>query len=74
MRYVGMEVDKARVDIARMSLADLIGAAFQMKPYQITGPDWMANQRFDILAKLPDGAATTDAPQMLQNLLAERYG
>jgi uncharacterized protein (TIGR03435 family) len=73
VRYVGMEVDKARVDIARMSLADLIGAAYQVKPYQISGPDWMGNQRFDILAKLPDGAATSDVPQMLQNLLAERF-
>jgi len=44
-----------------------------VKPFQITGPDWLATTRFDIVAKLPDGASKDDAPKMLQALLEERF-
>jgi uncharacterized protein (TIGR03435 family) len=71
--HVGMSVDGARVDIGFMSLADLIPLAFNLKPYQISGPDWMNQQRFDILAKLPEGATKEQVPEMLQALLAERF-
>jgi len=33
----------------------------------------MASQRFDIFAKLPDGASKDDVPQMLQALLEDRF-
>jgi uncharacterized protein (TIGR03435 family) len=68
-----MTIDAARVDIGFMSLADLIRAAYRVKPYQISGPDWMREQRFDIVAKLPDGASPDQVPEMLQALLAERF-
>jgi len=71
--HVGMKVDKARVDIGLMSLADLIRTAYKVKPYQLSGPDWMNSQRFDVLAKMPDGAAEDQVPEMLQTLLAERF-
>src|SRR5260370_21005376 len=54
--HIGMKIDKARVDIGNMSLADLIRTAYRLKPYQVSGPDWMGAQRFDVLATLPDGA------------------
>src|ERR1035441_5524115 len=50
--HVGMRTDGARVDIGFLSLADLIRIAYRVKPYQISGPDWMASQRFDIQAKI----------------------
>jgi uncharacterized protein (TIGR03435 family) len=71
--HVGMTIDAARVDIGFMSLADLIRVAYRVKPYQISGPDWMREERFDIVAKLPDGASTDQVPEMLQALLAERF-
>lgn len=72
--HVGMSVDGARVDIGYLSLADLIPIAFKMKPHQISGPDWMkGGQRFDILAKLPEGSNKDQVPEMLQSLLAERF-
>src|SRR5215472_3552550 len=43
--HIGMKVDGARVDIGYMSLTDIIGNAYKVKKYQITGPDWMAAQR-----------------------------
>lgn len=69
---VGMHVDRARVEFIYVDLKSLICVAYKLKPYQITGPDWMASQRYDIIAKFPAGATRDDIPQMLQALLKER--
>jgi len=72
--HVGMAVDGARVDIGYVSLADLITLAFKLKSHQIDGPDWLkGGQRFNILAKLPEGSNKDQVPEMLQSLLAERF-
>jgi uncharacterized protein (TIGR03435 family) len=72
--HIGMKIDQARVDIGYVSLADLIPIAFKLKPYQVSGPDWLkGSQRFDILAKLPEGSNKDQVPEMLQSLLAERF-
>jgi uncharacterized protein (TIGR03435 family) len=63
----------SRVDIRFMSLYQLIVTAYRIKPYQLTGPDWMRSQRFDIAAKIPDGVFKDRVPEMLQALLAERF-
>jgi uncharacterized protein (TIGR03435 family) len=36
-------------------------------------PDWVANERFDINAKMPDGAPQEQMPLMLQSLLEDRF-
>jgi uncharacterized protein (TIGR03435 family) len=61
------------VDIGNLSLADFIRIAYKIKPYQLTGPDWMTAQRFDIQAKLPEGATKDQLPEMMQSLLADRF-
>jgi uncharacterized protein (TIGR03435 family) len=71
--HVGMTIDAARVDIGFWSLSDLIRTAYRVKPHQVTGPDWMPTQRFDIVAKIPEGASKEQVPEMLQALLAERF-
>ena len=73
MPRFGPHVDNSQADYTYMSLKDLIANAYDVKPYQITGPDWMATARFDIVAKLPEGASKDDAPRMLQSLLKERF-
>ena len=73
MPKIGPHVDRSRAEYTFMSLKDLISLAYQVKPYQITGPDWIASQRFDIVAKMPAGASKDDAPKMLQALLEERF-
>jgi uncharacterized protein (TIGR03435 family) len=70
---VGMTVDGSRVDIGFVSLADLAGMAYDVKPYQMQGPDWMSQQRFVIQAKIPDGISKDKVPDMLQALLADRF-
>jgi uncharacterized protein (TIGR03435 family) len=70
----GVSIDKARVDMGFVTLTDLIVEAWRVKPHQISGPDWLSMERFDIQAKLPDGAAEDQVPQMLQTMLADRFG
>jgi uncharacterized protein (TIGR03435 family) len=70
---VGMHVDASRASFGFLSIADLIPIAFKVKPYQVSGPDWMRSQRFDIVGKLPDGSTKEQVPEMLQVLLAERF-
>ena len=53
--------------------SDLILITYRIKPYQLSGPDWMNSQRFDILAKMPEGVSKDKIPEMLQALLAERF-
>lgn len=55
------------------SLKALIMRAYEMKSYQIDGPAWMASQRCEIVAKVPDGAGKAQVSLMLQSLLAERF-
>jgi uncharacterized protein (TIGR03435 family) len=73
MPKIGPHVDAARAEYTYMALKDLIVLAYKVKPYQITGPDWISTERFDIVAKMPDGSSKTDAPKMLQALLEERF-
>jgi uncharacterized protein (TIGR03435 family) len=52
---------------------NLLATAFAVKEHQISGPDWLRNERFDVTAKLPEGATKDQVPAMLQTLLAERF-
>jgi uncharacterized protein (TIGR03435 family) len=73
MPRFGAHVDAARAEYIFMSLKDLIAAAYKVKLYQITGPAWLPTERFDIEAKMPEGASKDDAPGMLVSLLEERF-
>ncbi len=68
-----LNVVGSRVDIRFMSLYNLVVTAYRIKPHQLSGPDWMRSQRFDIAAKIPDGVSKDQVPEMLQALLAERF-
>ncbi|MGC9997434.1 MAG: TIGR03435 family protein [Terriglobia bacterium] len=73
MPRFGPHVNASQADYIYMSLKELIATAYTVKQYQISGPAWLATDRFDIVAKLPDGTSKDDAPKMLQALLAERF-
>lgn len=70
---IGPHVEGSRAEYTYMALRDLIAFAYNIKPYQVSGPDWMVATRFDIEAKLPEGATKNDAPAMMQALLKERF-
>jgi uncharacterized protein (TIGR03435 family) len=70
---ISVNVDAARVDFKDISLAELIRAAYRVRLYQISGPDWVTTTRFDVVAKLPEGAKAGQVPEMMQKLLADRF-
>jgi uncharacterized protein (TIGR03435 family) len=69
----GVHIDGAQVRCVELSLRDYVRMAYKVKDYQIEGPEWMASARFDILAKLPEGATPEQVPQMVGALLADRF-
>jgi uncharacterized protein (TIGR03435 family) len=73
MPRFGARVDGSRAEYTYMSLKDLIAEAYKVKAYQVTGPAWLGSERFDIAAKIPEGASKDDAPAMLRALLEERF-
>jgi uncharacterized protein (TIGR03435 family) len=71
--HIGMNINGSHADYGFMALADLIPYAYRVKPYQLSGPRWMNETRWDILAKIPEGQPPDRAPEMVQNLLVERF-
>jgi uncharacterized protein (TIGR03435 family) len=67
------KIDDSQMNVHFMSLEQLIVMAYEVKSYQVSGPDWMKTTRFDIEAKLPDGAKKDQVPAMLRALLEDRF-
>lgn len=63
----------AQMNFWNVSLQDMIQNAYDVKSFQITGPDWLNSARFDVSARVPAGATKAESRVMLQNLLAERF-
>jgi uncharacterized protein (TIGR03435 family) len=70
---VGVHIDGSQVRIVGLPLKLYVGMAYGLKPQQIVGPDWLGQPRFDLAAKIPDGASLPQLPQMFQALLADRF-
>ena len=56
-----------------MSLRQLMIDAFRVRSFQISGPDWIDNDKFDIQARTSDDAPQDQMRAMLQALLRERF-
>src|SRR5580765_8248033 len=52
----GVHIDGAQVRCNMLSLSLYFQIAYRVKIYQVVGPEWLKSERFDIAAKLPDGA------------------
>jgi uncharacterized protein (TIGR03435 family) len=59
--------------IAGLTIRDYISMAYSVKLNQISGPDWITTDRFDIAATLPEGSQPDQVPGMMQTLLEERF-
>jgi uncharacterized protein (TIGR03435 family) len=71
---VGVHIDGAQYHSNFLSIKDYIRIAYKVKDYQIQGPDWIASTRFDISAKIPSGVPLDKVSDMMQSLLADRFG
>jgi uncharacterized protein (TIGR03435 family) len=73
MIRVGCSADPGRVNCTGLSLKDMLIRAYNMKSYQISGPSWIESDRWDVMAKIPDGAPVEKVPEMWQSLVGERF-
>jgi uncharacterized protein (TIGR03435 family) len=71
--HLGVVPDPAFLRITGMSLENLIEWAYDLRPFQLLGPDWMKYERYDVVAKMPAGATQDQVPALLQTLLERRF-
>jgi uncharacterized protein (TIGR03435 family) len=56
-----------------VTLKSALQWSYSMKEYQVSGPAWIGDERYDISAKAADAAPEQQLRAMLQNLLADRF-
>ncbi|MDP9169612.1 MAG: TIGR03435 family protein [Acidobacteriota bacterium] len=55
------------------TISMLVTQAYDIKNYQLSGPAALDGERFNITARVPEGASKEQFRLMLQNLLADRF-
>jgi uncharacterized protein (TIGR03435 family) len=65
--------DDAHMDMGAIPMNALVSRAFELPIDQVKGPGWMADARYNIVAKIPSGATQTQIPAMLRSMLEERF-
>jgi uncharacterized protein (TIGR03435 family) len=68
-----IKLDPGRLTCTNVSLKKLIYESYGVKDYQVSGPDWLGTEIYDITATLPPGTTGDDVLLMIQNLLTERF-
>jgi uncharacterized protein (TIGR03435 family) len=48
--------DPGQITWTNATLKNLVMTAYDVQNYQVTSPDWMSNERYDILVKVPAGS------------------
>lgn len=69
-----IQTSPGTVSVRNQTLQFCIQWAWDMPPFEVTGPDWLNGSRFDMSAK---GGGTEDESQlrlMMRTLLADRFG
>ena len=62
-----------RIDFPGVTLRSCLAFAYGLKEYQISGPGWLGELKYDIVAKGPAGTRREQLPGMMQALLAQRF-
>jgi uncharacterized protein (TIGR03435 family) len=65
--------DPGRISYPYMTLKQVMMIAYDVKNYQINGPQWLDSERFDITATMPPDTNKEQFHIMLQNLLIDRF-
>jgi uncharacterized protein (TIGR03435 family) len=68
-----VHIEGSRATFTYQSVKHLIAYAYKLRIYEVSGPDWMITDRFDIAARMPDGASKDEVPGMLRTLLEDRF-
>jgi uncharacterized protein (TIGR03435 family) len=65
--------DPTRVRFSNFTLRNLVQIAYGVNGYQLSGPDWTGDSRYEVIATLPKDTSKEQFRTMLQNLLKERF-
>lgn len=65
--------DPGRISYTNIPLRRVLLDSFDVKNYQLQGPDWLNTLRFDITARLPDATTKEQFRAMMRNLLTARF-
>ena len=64
-----------RYELQTVNMLDLIHTAYGVDPERVYGgPNWLEMERFDVIAKTPNGSNAESRKLMLQALLADLAG
>ncbi len=69
----GTKINAQSADFEFVTLADLVPYAYGVKSFQVAGPASMRETRWNIAARLPDGASQDQVPEMMRALLIDRF-
>jgi uncharacterized protein (TIGR03435 family) len=69
---IGVRIDGAQFRCNSYSLKDYVRFAYNVKQYQVEGPDWIAQDRYSVTAKIPEGGSG-HVREMVQALLEDRF-
>lgn len=66
--------DPTHINWPNVTLVPVLLTAYDVKSYQIEGPDWLLTERYDLSVVIPEGATKEQVAVMWRNLLASRFG
>jgi len=67
------EINPGTVTMRDVTAATCIKWAYGVQDSQISGPEWLQSEHFDIVAKADEPVAAEQMKPMMQSLLAERF-
>jgi uncharacterized protein (TIGR03435 family) len=73
LRTANIKVSPDGVTMRGVNFRTCVRWAFNTTEMQVTGPEWIDQQRYDIVAKASGGASEDQMRRMMQTLLAERF-
>ena len=72
-RRDNIQVSPGTVTMRNISLKSSIRWAWHVSEFQVSGPDWLDSERFEIAGKAPGPATEEQLRLMMQTLLRERF-
>lgn len=65
--------DPGRINMSNVTLRSCLSWAYDLRHFQILGPDWTSTTRFDVVAKAERPADVSQLKVLLKKLLADRF-
>jgi uncharacterized protein (TIGR03435 family) len=73
VRTAGTRFSPNGLTVVNRSLSEIIRVAYDVQLFQIIGPNWLSDQKYDITARAETSATRQEIAAMLRVLLVERF-